>query len=93
MNSPILSVRNVSDEELKTMLREAAEWGAKRALADIGLHDAEAGDDVKELRGLLESWRQAKNTAWKTFVSWLTTGFLLVLMGGVWYYVGKNRVM
>ena len=77
MNSPILSVRNITDEELKTMLREAAEWGAKRALADIGLHDDDAGDDVKELRGLLESWRQAKNTAFKTAISSFLSGSLV----------------
>jgi hypothetical protein len=91
MNSPILSVRSITDEELKSMLREAAEWGAKRALADIGLHDDDAGDDVKELRGLLESWRQAKNTAFKTVISWLTTGLLILIIGGVYYYVGKDK--
>lgn len=90
MNTPVISVRNISNEELKTMLREAAEWGAKRALADIGLHDDEAGDDVKELRGLLESWRDAKRTAFRTAVSWLTKGFLLVVIGGVWFYAQKK---
>lgn len=91
MTSPVFSVRNITDEELKTMLREAAEWGAKRALADIGLHDDDAGDDVKELRGLLESWREAKKTAFKTAISWVTTGFLILILGGVYYYVGKNK--
>lgn len=90
MTSPVLSVRNISDAELKEMLREAAEWGAKRALADIGLHDDEAGDDVKELRGLLETWRDAKKTAFKTTVSWLTKGFLILIIGGVWFYAKKG---
>lgn len=90
MTSPVLSVRNISDAELKEMLREAAEWGAKRALADIGLHDDEAGTDVKELRGLLETWRDAKKTAFKTTVSWLTKGFLILIIGGVWFYAKKG---
>lgn len=90
MNSPILSVRNITDDELKSMLREAAEWGAKRALADIGLHDDDAGSDVKELRGLLDTWREAKRTAFRTAVSWLTKGFLIVVMGGVWFYASKK---
>lgn len=90
MESPVISVRNISDEELKSMLREAAEWGAKRALADIGLHDDDAGDDVKELRGLLESWRDAKQTAFKTFVSWVTKGFLILIIGGAWFYLNKK---
>jgi len=90
MTSPIKAVRNITDEELKDMLREAAEWGAKRALADIGLHDDGAGTDVKELRGLLESWRDAKHTAFKTFVSWLTKGFLILIIGGAWFYLNKK---
>jgi hypothetical protein len=90
MNSPILAVRNISDEELKTMLREAAEWGAKRALADIGLHDDDAGSDVKELRGLLETWRDAKRTAFRTAISWLTKGFLIMMIGSVWFYASKK---
>jgi len=90
MNSPVLAVRNISDEELKAMLREAAEWGAKRALADIGLHDDEAGSDVKELRGLLETWRDAKRTAFRTAISWLTKGFLIMMIGSVWFYASKK---
>ena len=90
MTSPIKTVRNITDEELKEMLREAAEWGAKRALADIGLHDDQAGSDVKELRGLLETWRDAKQTAFKTAVSWITKGFLILIIGGVWFYAKKG---
>jgi len=90
MNSPITAVRNISDEELKSMLHEAAEWGAKRALADIGLHDDEAGSDVKELRGLLETWRDAKRTAFRTAISWLTKGFLIMMIGSVWFYASKK---
>ena len=90
MNSPVLAVRNISDDELKSMSREAAEWGAKRALADIGLHDDEAGGDVKELRGLLETWRDAKRTAFRTAISWLTKGFLIMMIGSVWFYANKK---
>lgn len=90
MTSPVLAVRSISDAELKDMLREAAEWGAKRALADIGLHDDDAGEDVKELRGLLEMWRDAKKTAFKTTVSWMTKGFLILIIGGVWFYAKKG---
>lgn len=90
MNSPVLAVRTISDEELKSILREAAEWGAKRALADIGLHDDEAGSDVKELRDLLETWRDAKRTALRTAISWMTKGFLILIIGGVWFYANKE---
>lgn len=88
MNSPIKPNYNFTSDELKSLVEAAAEAGAKKALADIGLHDDDAGDDVKELRGLLESWRVAKQEAWKTAVGMVTKGALICLMLGAWYKFG-----
>lgn len=67
---------------LRQLLDEAAEKGARRALADLGIHDVDAADDLRELRALLEAWRDAKRTMRRTVVRWLTT---LVLVGlAVW---------
>lgn len=66
--------------ELELLLTKAAESGAKKALRDIGLHDEDAADDVRELRGLLETWKDTRKTAWKTFVSWSVKGLLLLLL-------------
>ncbi len=67
---------------LRQLLDEAAERGARRALADLGIHDVDAADDLRELRALLEAWRDAKRTMRRTVVRWVTT---LVLVGlAVW---------
>lgn len=76
-------MRVLSDRDLKVLLTDAAEEGAKRALASVGLHDENAGTDVKDLRGLLDAWRNAKSTALKTTVSTVTTVFLGLLVAGL----------
>jgi hypothetical protein len=70
--------------ELSTLLDQAAERGARRALESVGLHDQSAGNDIRELRGLLDSWRDAKKTAFGAMVKWLTLGFLGILAAGWW---------
>ena len=50
----------MTDEELEVIIQHAAQEGAKQALKEIGLSDQDAYDDVKELRGLLDSWRATK---------------------------------
>lgn len=80
----------ISESELEKMMDRAAEAGARRALASIGLHDEEAATDVRELRGLLEAWRSAKDTALKTFVSWAIKMMLVVIVAGVWWKTGGN---
>ena len=88
MESPIIPTVTLTAVELELLMTKAAENGAKKALHDIGLHDEEAADDVRELRGLLESWRDTKSTAWKTFVSWTIKGLLLLLIAGVYFKTG-----
>lgn len=72
--------------ELQQMLNQAAELGAKRALEKVGLHDDGAGEDVRELRGLLESWRDTKKTVGQTITRIITTGILAVLATGLWMH-------
>lgn len=74
--------------ELQEMLDEAARKGAKTALETIGLHDEGAANDIREVRGLLDSWRDAKRTAWKTTVNWAVTLFLGALIVGAWVKSG-----
>ena len=42
------------DAEFEAMLARAAEKGAKRALADVGLDGEEAALDIRDLRSLLD---------------------------------------
>lgn len=87
-DSPITATYTVSKDEIHQIIEQAALLGAKKALYDIGLHDDQAGHDVKELRSLLDSWRSAKTVAWKTIVQTLTVGFLSLL--AVAFYI-KNK--
>lgn len=70
-------------EDLEDMLSRAAERGARRALADVGLDGENAREDIRELRSLLQALNLAKRTAWQTMVRIATTGLLLALMAGL----------
>ena len=69
-------------EDFDDLLERAAERGAKRALADVGLDGNDAAHDIRELRGLLDAFNTAKHTAWQTVIKMVTTGFLLALVAG-----------
>lgn len=81
--------KDIDDEMLALMLDRAAEAGAKRALEKIGLHDEGAVDDVRELRGLLENWRETKKTVTATIAKIITTAILAALATGIWVQLGK----
>ena len=71
------------EEEFEQLLELAAERGAKRALADVGLVDEHAANDIRDLRSLLGAVRIAKRTAWQTVVRLITTGLILALIAGI----------
>ena len=75
----------LSDAEIRVLVQEAAERGAKKALHDIGLHDDTAMADVAELRSLLDSWRSAKRTVGRTIIQTLTYLFLGALLAGSYF--------
>ena len=53
-------------KEIEIIIDRAAEKGAKKALADIGLADENAAHDIHDLRSLLTAINSAKRTAWQT---------------------------
>lgn len=69
-------------DDFEKLLEEAAERGARKALADVGLDGEDAAHDIRELRNLLDAFTSAKHTAWQTVVKIVTTGFVLALMAG-----------
>lgn len=75
----------MSDIELQQMIDRAAEAGAMRALEKVGLHDEHAGHDVRELRNLLDTWRDTKKTVTQTITRAVTTTILAMLAAGAWY--------
>lgn len=69
-------------EDFDDLLDRAAERGAERCLAHLGLENGHAARDIRELRGLIEAWRDARRTAWQTAVKVVTTGILAALLVG-----------
>lgn len=73
----------MSEAELESMLARAAEQGAKRALADVGLDGKDAALDIRDLRSLLECLRFVRRTAVQTAVRMITTTVMLALLAGI----------
>ena len=69
-------------EDFDDLLDGAAERGAERVLAHLSLENGHAARDIRELRNLLEAWRDARRTAWQTTVKVITTGILAALLVG-----------
>ena len=69
-------------EDFDDLLERAAERGAERVLAQLGLENGHAARDIRELRCLIEAWRDARRTAWQTAVKVVTTGILAALLVG-----------
>jgi hypothetical protein len=70
------------DDLLDRVAERGAERGAERCLAHLGLENGGAARDIRELRDLLEAWRDARRTAWQTAVKVVTTGILAALLVG-----------
>lgn len=83
---------SLSADQLAEMLARAAHAGAQQALKEIGLADTGAGADVRELRGLLESWRQFKRAAVRTFWQVIARWTLRVLIAVLCYGAGYHRL-
>jgi len=83
--APAVLVENMlllRKEDFDDLLDRAAERGAERCLAHLGLENGSAAKDIRELRDLLEAWRDARRTAWQTTVKVVTTGILAALLVG-----------
>lgn len=81
-------------EDLEELMVTASKRGARQALEELGLHDEGAGDDIRQLRGVLNGWRTTKTTAWKTFVGLMTKAVIVIFLTGLclkmgWWPGGK----
>lgn len=80
----------MDERALEAMLERAARKGAQDALQSIGLHDEDAGKDVQELRGLIDAWRGAKKTVWRTLTQAITMLVLgAIVAGSAIHFKGK----
>jgi len=72
MNIDEIALRSIIREEMKSVLKE------------VGLHDDDAGNDVRDLRSLITDWRGMKKTIWQTVARAGTLFVLGILMLGAW---------
>jgi hypothetical protein len=71
---------NIDEKALRLIIREEM----KSVLKEVGLHDDDAGNDVRDLRSLITDWRGMKNTIWQTVARAGTVFVLGLLMLGAW---------
>ncbi len=71
---------DIDEGALRKIIREEM----KLALKEVGLHDEEAGDDVRDLRSLITDWRGIKKTVLNTLAKAGTLFVLGLLMLGAW---------
>lgn len=84
-------MENEPDEiRLQILLNRAAEQGAKEALRKIGLSDEDAGQDIHDLRTLINDWRSCKRTVFQTMLKATTLAVLSFIAAAVWMKFGGN---
>jgi len=71
-----IALRQIIREEMKSVLKE------------VGLHDDDAGNDVRDLRSLITDWRGMKKVVWQTVARAGTMFVLGLLMLGAWAKLG-----
>jgi hypothetical protein len=76
MNIDEIALRQIIREEMKSVLKE------------VGLHDDDAGNDVRDLRSLITDWRGVKKIVWQTVARAGTVFVLGLLMLGAWSKLG-----
>lgn len=64
---------------LDAMLEDAAERGARKALASVGLSDAEAPEHIRGLRELFGMYRVVRNSV----LTQVGNAIALLLIGGI----------
>jgi len=75
---------HMTTDELEAMLERVAQKAAQAALKEIGLHGESAVDDMREIRSLLRSFRDARTVISSTVWRMVTTGIVLFICGAVW---------
>lgn len=73
-------------EALEAMLEDAAERGAKKALAGVGLGDEKAPEHIRGLRDLFDMYRTVRNGALKQ----IGQGIALVLIGALVFFASTK---
>lgn len=71
---------------LEAMLEDAAERGAKKALAGVGLGDEDAPEHIRGLRDLFNAYRTVRNGALKQ----IGQAVVICLIGALVMFAGQK---
>lgn len=80
----------ITKEDLERIVEEASEKAANAVLSKLGLGDPEAHEDIRDLRNLLDAYKQAKTTMWKAVIDWVAKLLLGALIFGLAAKFGIN---
>ena len=75
----------MNDAEMELLIQKAAKRGAEEALREVGLQDDDAIHDIREIRELLDAWREARRAVATTITKAITLGLLSVLAVGAYF--------
>ena len=78
-----MSELKLTPDELEAMLDRSARRGSKAALEAVGLCDENAAGDIREIRSLLDSWRDTRKSVCNTTVRIATVAFITFIAGAV----------
>ena len=79
----------LTTEELEEMLDRSAKRGANLVLRELGLQDETAAVDIREIRSLLDTWRQTRLSIWNTFVKITTIAVFTFIGAAIWMKIGN----
>lgn len=80
-----------SVREMDRLLEDVSERGARRALAAVGLSDRYAGKDIRQLRGLLDSWRSVKGDVLRQIGKGIKHGATVLFLAMMLLLLGKSE--
>ena len=81
-------MKEITLSKLQSLLEQAAEKGAEKALAKVGLGDVDAGADIRDRRDWLKACRVIKSEALRTAVSVAIKTLIMATVIGLAYLAG-----
>ena len=85
-----MSPVTLTHDELEAMLDRAAKRGASVILCELGLKDEDAATGLREIRGLLVTWRNTRLSIWNTFVKITTVAVFGFIATAIWMQLGNK---
>lgn len=76
----------LSPDELDALLERVAKRAVKDVLKELGLEQETAAEDMREIRGLLDAWRDTKRTVRQSVVSVISKAFAGLVLVALAFY-------